>query len=197
MHRLRVSLVLSCLILLDFFVAFILSNIGIAASSQGKQKVLSASISKLPTPAPTLTPTPALLSTSTSIPIPTALPTPTPTQSQTLSSELLKQVNDFRASNGLPSVQTNGYTCGFASIRAQEISQNFNHDGFNQRLGSRTLPYPSYSLVVENIEENSDSSQVITDWIASPGHNANMRADTTYACIANSGDYYTYEGYKP
>lgn len=164
-----------------------------------------------PTPTPAATPTPTIIHTPIGSAEPTAktatprveAQTQTQTQTQTtisntsLSQQLLDQVNAFRASKGLSKVQTDGYTCAFATLRANEITSNFNHDGFNNRANSHTLPYPSYSSVTENIALNSDPTQVVPAWIASPGHNENMQKDTPNVCIANSGNYYAYEGWKP
>ncbi len=112
------------------------------------------------------------------------------------SNNLLDKINTYRKSQGLGPVATNPLTCDFAQVRAQEISSNFNHDGFNQRLASHNLPYKSYSLVTENIAETS-SNNPIEMWIASPGHAANMRADTPFVCVMQFGNYYAYEGLKP
>ncbi len=150
-------------------------------------KVLVISRTPTPLPTPTLTPTP--------IPTPSVKPTPTPSSS--FDSLFLDSVNSYRASKGLSAVSSDSYTCSFAKLRAQEISTNFNHDGFNNRLNSHTLPYPSNHEVTENIAMTSNPNDVINMWINSPGHSANMQKDTPFVCIQNSGDYYVYEGYKP
>jgi len=152
---------------------------------------------------PTLTPTPTLIPTPTP-----ALATPTPTQAPAQTTQistnysgglqsLLDLVNAFRTSNGLSPVQPDSNTCSLASTRAQEISNGFDHSGFENRVNSHTLPYPSYHEVTENIAMNSDQSQIVQMWIDSPEHNENMRKDTPYVCIQNSGSYYAYEGWRP
>jgi hypothetical protein len=136
---------------------------------------------------------------STSTPVPTAIPTTIPTTpppSITSGGSLIDQVNAYRASQGLSPVQTSSETCSFASTRAQEISTNFSHDGFNSRLSGHTLPYASWSAVTENIAQTSNPQDVVTMWINSPGHAANMRADTPYVCIQQNGQYFAYEGMK-
>lgn len=151
------------------------------------------------TPKPTATPKP------TRTPTPTAKPsqTPTPTdklQSTTDSGKLdfmMKQINEYRAQNNLSPVQTDPYTCDFAKIRANEITKGFNHDGFTNRVNNHTLPYPDYALITENLAHTSDFKRVITLWINSPGHAANMRKNTPYVCVAWSGDFYAYEGWLP
>ncbi len=138
--------------------------------------------------------------------LPTNIPTPIITQdtfSSTSSPQaddkktfIMNAINDYRASQGLSAVQINDTTCSFAKIRAQEITTNFNHDGFNQRIQNHILPYPNYSLVTENIAETSNYQDVVNMWRNSPGHAANMRADTPYVCIESYGNYFAYEGWR-
>jgi uncharacterized protein YkwD len=109
----------------------------------------------------------------------------------------MNAINDYRKSQGLSAVKTDPYTCSFAKIRAQEITQGFNHDGFSNRITSHTLPYPTYHQVTENIAMTSDYKRVVTLWINSPGHAENMRRDTPYVCVESSGNYYAYEGWRP
>lgn len=173
------------------------------------------------TPRPTSTPTPTRIPTSTptpikSQPIPTVLPTNTPTPTPTVSgptpqptqaasgvslsgaqSYIVGKINEYRSSVGLSPVKADTYTCNFAAVRAEEISHGFNHDGFMNRINAKTLPYPSYHEVTENIAMTSNYQDVVTMWINSPGHAENMRKDTPYVCVAQSGNYYAYEGWRP
>lgn len=132
-------------------------------------------------------------------PISTPIPTPAPSSGGSGSMEdyFIQKINDFRHSKGLPSVQKDSNTCNFAKVRAREITGGFSHDGFTSRVNSRTLPYPSYSLVAENIAMNSNYQAVVDAWANSPGHAANMSADTPYVCVESNGNYYAYEGWKP
>lgn len=166
-----------------------------------------------PTPTATVTLTPTPLPTATSVPIAILTSTPTPTQAakstlntsfprsstnqNSVQNYLLEKVNDYRHSKGLSSVVSDENTCNFASTRSQEISANFNHDGFNNRIQNHTLPYSSYHEVVENIAMTNNYQDVVAMWVNSPGHAENMRRDTPYVCIAQNGDNYAYEGWKP
>ena len=138
---------------------------------------LTTSVSLTPTFTPTLTPTPQP-------------PTPVPVVNNN-SDYLLGKVNEYRRSLGLYEVKSDSNTCNFAKKRAQELTSNFNHDGF------KNLPYPSYSKVTENIAMNENKTDVVNQWISSAGHAENMRADTPFVCIENLGNYYAYEGWKP
>jgi uncharacterized protein YkwD len=162
-----------------------------------------------PTSAPTkelakeLTPTPTKTLIKPSITVfPTKPPKPTITLTPVEAggdamSSIMSEINAYRASQGLPSVQTSGETCSFASTRAAEIVSNFSHDGFQSRIDSKTLPYSSWSAVTENIAMTSNYKDVVQMWINSPGHAANMRADTPFVCVRQSGNYYAYVGMKP
>lgn len=158
---------------------------------------LDIEIPQLPiTPPVTMSPTASPVSTLTLTPTPAPIPPKNPTpkiesnEKNGISDYLLSDVNEYRKSQGLTEVIGNPATCDFAKVRAKEISENFNHGGF-------IPPYPTYSKITENIAQNSDYKKVVPGWISSPGHAANMRADTPYVCIAQNGDYYAYEGLKP
>lgn len=131
----------------------------------------------------------------------TVTPSPTTQNSLTpltdIQSFLLQRVNDFRKANGLSEVKSNDETCTFAKTRAEEIVKSFNHDGFNNRIANKQLPYSSYTKITENIAENSDYKAVVNDWANSPGHAENMKSDTPFVCIAANGNCYVYEGLKP
>ena len=185
---------------------------------KNKTQVLGVKISARPTPTPTkvlikkpihrvvvkkITPTPLKIK-KVSI-TPTEAPKPTyvaitvsvaPIQAPQ-TSDLLQQINNFRSSKGLSTLTANSETCFFANIRSQEIISSFNHDGFTNRVNSKTLPYPSYSSVAENIAMNSDSNNVVQSWIDSPGHHANLIKDVPYGCVVGNGKYYVFEAWKP
>lgn len=143
-----------------------------------------------PTPTPTIN---TISNTPTGSGQPTTASSTTPTE---VRNYIMNAINSYRASQGLSSVQTSNETCNFAQIRAQEISTGFNHDGFTQRVNNHTLPYKSWSQVTENIAETPNYKNVVTLWENSPGHAANMRANTPYVCVAQYQNYYAYEGLR-
>lgn len=161
-------------------------------------------------PIPTSTPTPTIfIPTSTPMPIFTPSSTPVITQAPQPTStpapapviaggnSFVDQINQYRQSKGLGPIGSDSHTCNFANLRAQEISSNFSHDGFNNRVSSNSLPYPGYSEVTENLAMNHNSSDVVNSWINSPGHAANLEKNTPYGCVGVSDNYYAYEGWKP
>lgn len=126
--------------------------------------------------------------------------TPTPIKSGPTSSLrdiLMAEINSFRKLKSLNPVSTDSYTCNFANIRAKEISTDFNHNGFNNRINNHTLPYPSYHYIVENLAQTSNFSSVVNMWINSSGHAQNLLADVIYGCVGNFGNFFAYEGWKP
>lgn len=151
-----------------------------------------------PKPTPKLTPKPSLKPTIKPIPTLNIItPTSQVATNQSVEGFLLGAINDYRKSQGLSTVQTDPYTCNFAQVRAGEIVNAFNHDGFSSRINSKSLPYPSYHSVIENIAKNSNYKNVVQSWINSPGHAQNMRSDTPYVCVKAQGAFYAYEGWKP
>lgn len=146
-----------------------------------------------------LTLTPKITPTITFPPAVIKTVSPTQASSANLSREdyILSEINNYRQSKGLPKSKPDSNTCGFAKLRAQEISGSFNHDEFTNRINSKTLPYPSYSAITENISMNSDYKQVAQKWIESSGHAANIEKDTPFICVGSSGNYYTMQGWKP
>lgn len=110
----------------------------------------------------------------------------------------MNAINDYRRSKGMYAVKPDRYTCDFAKIRAKEIATTgFDHSGFQNRISNRTLPYPSYHLVTENLAMTSNYQNVVNMWINSPGHAVNMQKDTPYICVADYSNYYAYEGWRP
>lgn len=160
-------------------------------------------VSVTPTLKATITPTATPTGKLTSVPIKESTLPPRKdslSKSASLSSVqeyILSKINEYRLSFGLGSVQSDIYTCNFAKMRVEEISRNFNHDGFRERIDNNSLPYPSYREVTENIAMTSHYQDVVTMWINSPNHAENMRKDTPYVCVAAYNNYYAYEGWKP
>ncbi len=147
----------------------------------------------IPKPSPTPKPSPVLKSSPTSKPT----VTPTPIQNTAdVKTYIMGEINKYRLTQGLSEVKTDKYTCEFAATRAKEVASNFSHDGFQSRIDNKTLPYPSYHYITENIAMNSNYKNVVQAWINSSGHAKNMRADTPFVCVEKYGNYYAYEGWR-
>lgn len=141
-------------------------------------------------PSPTYTPTPSIKKAVRRF---TAL-----TRGTTNPSDyILGKINEYRISRGLSPVTANTETCSFAKTRAEEISHSFTHDGFTDRISNNNLPYPSYHDITENIAYNTNYGDVVNTWIASPGHEENIRKNTPFICVGKYGNYYVMEGWRP
>lgn len=138
----------------------------------------------------TLTPVPSSTYKQQQIPS-----TPTSVDGDHLSF-IMNAINGYRVAHGLSQVSTNDIVCDFAKTRADEISTNFSHDGFHQRLQNRALPYATYSLVTENIAETPNYQNVVTLWENSPAHAENLRANTPFVCVEDYGNFYAFEGWR-
>lgn len=180
-----------CLIILDILL--------IKDISTKKERAVAGVENFIISPTPSINNTPTILISSTPTPAPTkALPTKTiKLNVVSKSTNLLEQINTYRSSLGLSKFSEDPYTCDFANLRASEISISFDHSGFDNRANAKTLPYPQYTQVTENIAMNSDSTAVVPNWITSPGHNENLLKNTQFACIRRSGNYYAFESWQP
>lgn len=110
--------------------------------------------------------------------------------------DLLAAINSYRQSKGLAAIRTDPLTCSFAKLRAQEVSGNFSHTEFYNRVKGKTLPYPHYKQVTENLAWAPSGQNPVNMWINSPSHAANMLKNTPFVCVGNFGDYYAYEGWQ-
>jgi|Napbiome12C3dose_1001474.scaffolds.fasta_scaffold00077_7 uncharacterized protein YkwD len=109
-------------------------------------------------------------------------------------SVLLARINQFRQSKGLAALSSDQLVCSFARLRAQEISTDFSHNGFYNRIKTKTLPYPAYTLVTENLARVPGTQDVVNMWINSPSHQANLLKNTRFGCVESYGNFYAYEG---
>lgn len=91
--------------------------------------------------------------------------------------EVLRLVNQYRASNGLGALTLDSSLCNAASIRAQEIKTSFSHtrpDGSSCFTVLSQLGI-SYGGAGENIAYGQSSpEEVMTAWMNSDGHRANI-----------------------
>lgn len=110
--------------------------------------------------------------------------------------KLITAINSYRGSKGLSAVRTDPLTCSFAKLRAQEISSNFSHTGFYNRVRDKSLPYPRYKQVTENLAWAPGNQDPVQMWINSPTHAANMLKNTPLVCVGSYGDYYAFEGWR-
>ena len=177
-----------------FTETFILITLSIfVLTKKQKTQTLEMKSSSRPTPQSTRTPTPTITPTPSPIVI---KPLIKKVEAETISAYISK-INDYRISSGLSPLREDPVSCSFANIRANEITSSFSHEGFSNRISSHSLPYKSYSTVVENIAQEPDHSSLVSLWVNSAPHAQNLKADISYGCVKEYGDYFAFEGWKP
>lgn len=135
-----------------------------------------------PTAAPTIVPTvrPTLVPTVAPTPTATAKPTAAPTatlpangsQSMTeMADEVVRQVNEERAKNGLSPLRTDAELTRAACVRAGEIVELLSHS----RPDGSSWSTVSAAARGENIAKGQSSAdRVMAAWMSSEGHRANI-----------------------
>lgn len=108
------------------------------------------------------------------------------------------QVNQYRASKGLPPLTANLPMSEQARVHSQNMASGkvpFSHQGFQQRVTAVAIPYSSAAENVAYNQGYSDPATVaVQGWIKSTGHRQNMEGNfnlTGIGVATNSkGQYY-------
>ncbi|UXX83288.1 CAP domain-containing protein [Roseovarius pelagicus] len=100
-------------------------------------------------------------------------------QVENLGPAALQQMNTIRATNGLGSVQVDKKLTEAATAHARDMAKKgfFSHTGSNgSSIGDRARKARyGFCFIAENIAKGHGSlTQVLTGWLNSPGHRANM-----------------------
>jgi uncharacterized protein YkwD len=105
---------------------------------------------------------------------------------QPTSADIVKEINRFRASQGLTEVSINPSHNKAAQLQADWIAQTGTYSHFQNRPmpGKPLLKNPwdrgdqvGASVVAENlflVPISDEAAEIVAGWIASPGHRANM-----------------------
>lgn len=89
---------------------------------------------------------------------------------------ILAETNDARAANGLPPLEENAEMDAVAQAWAVHMSE----DGSMHHNPDYASQIPAgWTVAAENVAWNLDSDKVVDAWLDSPGHKANIMADTT------------------
>lgn len=102
--------------------------------------------------------------------------------------ELNSEQNNYRKNHGLNALNINDALCKIAASRAQEVSKNFSHDGFEAAVENSGIGKKSYG---ENIASGPLSAVHFVEysWDKSPGHKANMLGDWLDGCAGVADKY--------
>ena len=121
---------------------------------------------------------------------------------QSMEDEILALVNSYRTAAGLSALTTNATISAWADMRATEIAALGSTYGISYISHTRldgTNPWTGYPLTYTWVGENiaagqTTATEVVTDWMNSPGHYANiMRASfgqIGISCYYYAGRYY-------
>jgi uncharacterized protein YkwD len=100
----------------------------------------------------------------------------------TLEAAVHSQINQYRASLGLPALARNSTIDNQARIHSQNMANGlpFGHSGFSQRVQAIAATIP-YSAAAENVAYNQGyrdpATQAVQGWLRSSGHLANIKGN--------------------
>lgn len=115
---------------------------------------------------------------------------------------ILKHINAYRLSHHLTPLKMNAYMSLEAQQHSQDMArhrQGFGHTGFKKRIHRCFAQFhrDSYGPGAENVAYNYKTAAiVVSEWLKSPGHLANIRGNYNETGIgiardANGKIYYT------
>jgi uncharacterized protein YkwD len=118
----------------------------------------------------------------------------------TLEQKVFVQINQYRATKGLPPLTSNATIAQQARIHSQNMANGsvpFSHEGFQQRFQTIAAVIPLMSMA-ENVAYNSGYSDPVTvavqGWLKSPGHKTNIEGNYNLTGIgvakSRTGAYY-------
>jgi len=109
-----------------------------------------------------------------------SIPTPTPVFLN--AEKLMKQVNDWRVTQGLHQYLISDQLCEIANKRIPEIRQAYGHDKF--AIDYKHFPYK----ISENLMQGGiDEKQTLDAWLGSKPHKETLMKDYKFTCIATDG----------
>lgn len=133
----------------------------------------------VPTRTPVVTPTPVPPAGTTAGP--SAKPVQSPGNEADYAEQVLELVNAARAEEGLSPLVLDPAICAAATVRAEEIIGTFSHTRPNGTSCFTVLDESgiSYMAAGENIAAGQSTPEaVMTAWMNSPGHRANILSDS-------------------
>ncbi|MEH2454222.1 CAP domain-containing protein [Nostoc sp.] len=99
----------------------------------------------------------------------------------TLEQSVFNQINNYRASQGLPALTRNSGIENQARIHSQNMANgtvSFGHTGFSERVRAIGIPYKAAGENVAYNQGYSDPATIaVQGWLKSPGHLANIKGN--------------------
>jgi len=98
-----------------------------------------------------------------------------------MSSEILRLVNQHRRSIGRPPLQANSFISSVALGHSRDMLSGrtpFGHDGFHERIDRIRKRLGPVHIAAENVASGPMSAREVVDgWLHSPGHRRNIEGD--------------------
>ncbi|MEH2395127.1 MAG: CAP domain-containing protein [Nostoc sp.] len=98
-----------------------------------------------------------------------------------LEQSIFNQINNYRASQGLPALTRNSAIENQARIHSQNMANGtvpFGHTGFSERVRAIGIPYRAAGENVAYNQGYSDPATIaVQGWLKSPGHLANIKGN--------------------
>ncbi|MEH1951610.1 MAG: CAP domain-containing protein [Nostoc sp.] len=98
-----------------------------------------------------------------------------------LEQSIFNQINNYRASQGLPALTRNSAIDNQVRLHSKNMANgtvSFGHSGFSERLNATGVAYRS---AAENVAYNQGyddpATKAVQGWLKSPGHLANIRGN--------------------
>lgn len=113
-----------------------------------------------------------------------------------LAHTIFEDINAYRKSNGLRTLQENKSLCSLAEKRAVQIKTDWSHAQFQQEID--TIPNMDGQFY-ENLARTLEPQQVTWGWsLSKMGHKEAMLIPTMeFGCVAENDGHYVFEGYVP
>ena len=101
--------------------------------------------------------------------------------SPSMSSDILRFVNQHRRSIGLPGLQANSFISSVALGHSRDMLTGrspFGHDGFKDRIDQIKGRLGTLHVAAENVASGPMGAREVVDgWLHSPGHRRNIEGD--------------------
>jgi hypothetical protein len=112
---------------------------------------------------------------------------PTPLVVKEIEKEKLwSLVQEWRVENQKTKYVENSRLCRYAKTRLDQLKTDYSHRLFLKEVRN----YFPTEDVAENISEGYlNEKMILNAWLSSASHEANLKKDYTYSCIATDGNY--------
>jgi uncharacterized protein YkwD len=118
--------------------------------------------------------------------------------SASMSTDILRFVNQHRRSMGLPGLQANSFISSVALGHSRDMLTGrspFGHDGFKDRINEIKARLGTLHVAAENVASGPMGAREVVDgWLHSPGHRRNIEGDfrLTGIGVATAGNGMVY-----